>query len=418
MKFEYEQDFEKQGAIIKVLGIGGAGGNAINRMIEANMKGVEFIAINTDAQDLADSRADTKLQIGQKETKGLGTGAKTEIAKRAVKENVERIEENIRDADMVFITAGMGGGTGTGASPTVARLAQNFDCLTVAIVTIPFDFEGPNRAEQAHKGVEELRENVDTLIVIPNQQLIKIADSQTSLRESLRMADNILHQATKGISDLINNHGVINLDFADVKTVMENKGDAIMGTGIASGEARASLAAQQAISSPLLNNMSIKGASGLLINIAGGSNLTLYEVDEACAIINEEAGEEADIIVGNIEDDSLGDKIVITVIATGIKGASYDEQLSTIGDNSYEAEEVEEQSTAAEPEVIKAEENEGQEEKQTETTPTFNMGFSSTEEEMSQKQQKEDEKEVPSYIRKNKKEKDKNKLPNIIQKNM
>ncbi|MCF7886537.1 MAG: cell division protein FtsZ [Candidatus Marinimicrobia bacterium] len=402
MLFEYDEKFKTQGAIIKVLGIGGAGCNAINRMIESNMQGVEFIAINTDVQDLAVSRADIKLQIGREETNGLGAGAKPEIARRAVKENIDQVQDIIKETDMVCITAGMGGGTGTGAAPIIAQAARDRGCLTLAIVTMPFEFEGPNKHRVAEKGLQEIKNNVDTLIVVPNQQLIKIVDSDTSFDEALHIADNILHQAVKSITDLINSQGVFNLDFADVKTIMKDKGEAIMGTGVASGEARASLAAQQAISSPLLDNTSIQGANGILINIIGDENLTLFEVEEACKIIREEAGTDSDTIVGIIKDEDLEDEIVINVIATGVQREEIDESLPTMGETNYqeddEIEEKKQEKEEIEEEPVKKQfelENNFDEEEN-----TFS-DFSSGEKEYENKQKKREDKEIPSIIRKN-----------------
>jgi cell division protein FtsZ len=316
MLFEFD-DLANQKAKLKVLGVGGGGGNAINRMMKSELIGVDFIAINTDAQDLDNNLAPMKIQIGKDLTRGLGAGAVKEVGRMALEADRHSVQNSINGADMVFITAGMGGGTGTGASPLIAQLAKEQGCLTVAIVTKPFHFEGPKRMQRAEDGIRELRENVDTLIVIPNQRLLNIVDRKTSIRQAFQTADSILYQATRGISDLINRHGIINLDFADIKTIMNNMGDAIMGTGLATGEERAVLAAQQAISSPLLNDMNIRGANGLLINVTGGEDLNLFEVDEACKIITEEAGNEADIIIGAVIDENLTDEIMITVIATG-----------------------------------------------------------------------------------------------------
>jgi cell division protein FtsZ len=398
MLFEYDENFKSQGAIIKVLGIGGAGCNAINRMIESDMQGVEFIAINTDVQDLAVSRADIKLQIGKEQTNGLGAGARPEIARRAVEENLDHVREIIQDTDMVFITAGMGGGTGTGSAPIIAEAAREQGCLTLAIVTMPFDFEGPKKLRVAEEGLEELKRNVDTLIVVPNQQLIKIVNSNTSLNEALQIADNILHQAVKSITDLISNQGVFNLDFADVKTIMQGKGEAIMGTGVASGEARASLAAQQAISSPLLDNLSIQGAESILINIIGNSELTLFEVEETCKIIREEAGTDSDTIVGIINDDSLDDEIVINVIATGVNREEIDEQISTMGDKNYEPEEVEEEkSKVKKPAGGNLESSDDLEEDK--NTPFSD--FTHDDEDFEKKQKDREDKEIPSILRKN-----------------
>ena len=316
MKFEFDETIDQR-AKIKVIGVGGGGGNAVNRMIESGIDGVDFISVNTDAQDLEDSKAKTKIQIGKKLTRGLGAGGKNQVGEKAAEENEPGIINALKDADMVFITAGMGGGTGTGAAPRIAKMAKDTGCLTVAIVTMPFDFEGKKRRERADEGVKELKKNVDTLIIIPNQKLLRIVDRGTGLKEAFRTADSILYQATKGISDLINNQGLMNLDFADIESIMKDKGDAIMGTGVATGESRASMAAQLAISSPLLDDRSIRGASGILINISGGADLSLLEYDEACKIITNEAGTDADIIVGAIEDKRFENEIVITVIATG-----------------------------------------------------------------------------------------------------
>jgi cell division protein FtsZ len=318
MLFEFD-DFANQAAKIKVVGAGGAGGNAINRMVEAGLIGVDFIAVNTDAQDLDSNLAGTKIQIGKDLTKGLGAGAVREIGRQAMENDKHLVSNALNGADMVFITAGFGGGTGTGASPIIAKIAKEQGCLTVAIVTKPFKFEGPKRTRNAEEGLEELKKCVDTLIVIPNQQLLNLVDRKTTLQEAFKTADSVLYQATRGISDLINNHGIINLDFADVRTIMKNMGKAIMGTGVASGEERAILAAQQAISSPLLDDMSIKGAQGLLISITGGKSLNLFEVDEACQIITQEASPDADIIFGAVIDEKIQDEIIITVIATGFE---------------------------------------------------------------------------------------------------
>ena len=331
MLFEFD-DLANQSAKLKVIGVGGGGGNAINRMIESSLSGVDFIAINTDAQDLDNNKAPTKIQIGKELTRGLGAGAITEIGRKAMEADSQSTFNAINYSDMVFITAGMGGGTGTGASPLIAKIAREQGSLTVGIVTKPFYFEGPKRMKRAEQGIRELKENVDTLIVIPNQRLLGIVDRKTKIREAFKIADSVLYQATKGISDLINHHGIINLDFADIKTIMKDMGEAIMGTGLASGEERAVLAAQQAISSPLLDDMSIKGANGLLINITGSEDMNLFEVDEACQIITEEAGKEADIIFGAVIDENLTDEIMITVIATGFgsKPNSRNEKINSM----------------------------------------------------------------------------------------
>ena len=307
-----------QKAKIIVVGVGGGGGNALNRMIEDGMPTVEFIAINTDAQDLENNNSQVKIQIGKELTKGLGAGANSDIGKKAVEENKEIIIKELETADMIFITAGMGGGTGTGAAPAVAKIAKELGALTVGIVTKPFAFEGPVRKKRANDGIEQMKNNCDTLLVIPNEILLDIAADNTTVVESFKLADTILNQATKGISDLINKPGLINLDFADVKTIMKNMGDAIMGNGIAHGEEKAILAAQQAINSPLLQNVSIKGARGLLVNVTGPKEMTMRELNDASNIIYEESGEDANVILGCVIDPQLEDEIRITVIATGL----------------------------------------------------------------------------------------------------
>ncbi len=316
MLFEFDS-LSEQKAKIKVIGVGGAGGNAVTRMITTGMEGVDFIAINTDAQDLDNNPAENKIQIGKSLTKGLGAGANSNVGKEAVESDKEAITSLMEGADMVFITAGMGGGTGTGASPVISQIARELGILTVGIVTLPFRFEGPKRMKRASEGMIEMKKACDTLIAIPNQKLMSIVDKSTTLPEAFQMADTILHQATKGISDLINVQGVINLDFADVETIMKNMGEAIMGTGTASGDERAVLAAQHAISSPLLDDASIRGAQGVLVNITGGNNLTLMEANEATSIIFEEAGQDANIIFGAVIDPNLKDELSVTVIATG-----------------------------------------------------------------------------------------------------
>ncbi len=316
MLFEFDS-LKEQKARIRVIGVGGAGSNAIDRMVDSELSGVEFIAVNTDAQALDQSKADVKIQIDKTITKGLGAGAKIHVGEAAAEEDAQAIAAALDGSDLVFITAGMGGGTGTGAAPIVARISQEIGALTIGIVTTPFRFEGPPRARRGKEGVEKLRDHLDTLIIIPNQRLLSIVDKSTSMVDAFLEADSVLHQATRGISDLINVHGLINLDYADVKTVMEGMGDAIMGTGIASGEERAVLAAQTAISSPLLDDTNIQGAQGLLINITGGPDMTLAEVDEASNLIFEEVGEQANIILGAVINENMGDEIRVTVIATG-----------------------------------------------------------------------------------------------------
>jgi len=305
------------GARIKVVGAGGCGGNAVNHMISAGLRNVEFIAVNTDAQALQNNTAAMRLQIGQSITRGRGTGGNPEVGRKAALEDEERLRELLADAEMVFVTAGMGGGTGTGSAPVIARLAREAGALTVGVVTKPFQFEGHRRMAQAEEGLRELKLAVDTLISIPNQRLLSITSRNTPLRESFQKADDVLLQAVRGISELVTVHGLINLDFADVRSIMAEMGMAMMGAATASGENRAVEAAQRAISSPLLEDLSIKGARGLLINITGGSDLSLYEVNEAASLIHEEAHEDANIIFGAVIDDQLDSELRVTVIATG-----------------------------------------------------------------------------------------------------
>ncbi len=316
LTFDFDESLSPT-ATMKVVGVGGAGGNAVNRMISAGLTGVEFIAINTDLQALNTCKAPIRLQIGKNLTKGLGAGANPEIGRRAIEEDKDAIFNALKDTDMVFITAGMGGGTGTGAAPVVAEIAKDLGALTVAIVTKPFNFEGPKRMKRAEEGLLQLKERVDTLIVIPNQRLLSIVSKDTRLNKAFQIADEVLYNATKGISDLISVPGLINLDFADVKTVMSEMGDALMGSATASGEDRAIQAAQNAIRSPLLEDVSISGALGLLVNFTGGEDMTLPEVDAAANIIQQAAGEDANIIVGAVIDDQFKDQIRVTVIATG-----------------------------------------------------------------------------------------------------
>jgi cell division protein FtsZ len=303
-------------AKIKVVGIGGAGGNAVNRMIDAGVDGIEFVSVNTDAQALMGSKAQLYVRIGDKLTKGLGAGGRPEIGERAAEESSDTIGEMVRGADMVFITAGMGGGTGTGAAPVIAKHARAAGALTVGVVTKPFDFEGTRRRRAAEEGIVRLRETVDALIVIPNQRLLDMVDAKTSIEEAFGLADDVLRQGIGGISDLITKPGIINLDFADVKTVMKEAGSALMAIGHGSGETRCIDAAQQAIESPLLE-MNIQGATGVLYNITGGANLTLLETSEAAEVIRAAVDEEAEIIYGTSIDPSLGDSVRITLIATG-----------------------------------------------------------------------------------------------------
>jgi len=305
------------GARIKVIGAGGCGGNAVNHMIAAGLRNVDFISVNTDAQALQNNTAPMRMQIGQMLTRGRGTGGNPEIGRKAALEDEESLREVLADAEMVFVTAGMGGGTGTGSAPVIARIAREGGALTVGVVTKPFQFEGRKRMGQADEGLRELKNAVDTLITIPNQRLLSIASRTTSLKEAFQKADDVLLQAVRGISELVTVHGLINLDFADVRSIMAEMGMAMMGAARAAGENRALEAAQRAISSPLLEDVSIKGARGLLINVTGGPDMSLYEVNEAASLIQEEAHEEANIIFGAVIDEKLADEIHVTVIATG-----------------------------------------------------------------------------------------------------
>jgi len=316
--FELEENVNV-GANIKVIGVGGGGGNAVQTMIEGGLNGVEFIVANTDRQALEHNKASGKIQLGNELTKGLGAGANPEVGKRAAIESYNDIVESLEGADMVFVTAGMGGGTGTGGAPIVAKIARELGALTIGVVTRPFMFEGKKRKKHADLGISELRENVDTLIVIPNQKLLSVASEKTPLLETFKKADEVLLQAVKGISDLINIRGLINLDFADIRTVMASRGMAIMGTGVATGENRAVEAASQAISSPLLENISIEGATGIIINVTGGPDLTLWEVNEASTLITEAAHEDAEVIFGAVINPDMKDQVHVTVIATGFQ---------------------------------------------------------------------------------------------------
>ena len=307
----------ERGAKIRVVGVGGGGGNAINSMINRGLHGVDFFAINTDLQALERNQSPTKIQIGKNLTRGLGAGADPTIGHRAVEEDRDEIARAMTGSDMVFVTAGMGGGTGTGGGPLVANIAKSLGALVVGIVTRPFACEGKKRAAQAELGIQELKKQVDTLIVIPNQKLLSIVDRNTALTEAFDIANQVLYGATRGISELITVPGLINVDFADVRTVMREMGDAVMGSGVAKGENRAVEAAHAAISSPLLEDVSIAGAQGVLVNITGGPGITLYEIDEATAIIHDAAGEEANVILGAVIDDEMVDEIMVTVIATG-----------------------------------------------------------------------------------------------------
>jgi cell division protein FtsZ len=306
-------------AVLKVAGVGGGGTNAVNRMVDAGLAGVEFIAVNTDAQALLMTDADVKIQIGAEATRGLGAGADPEIGLAAAQESRDELKEALKGADMVFITAGEGGGTGTGGAPIVAELGQEIGALTVGVVTRPFAFEGRKRAEQAERGIDQLRDRVDTLIVIENDRLLQVVERQTSVVDAFRMADDILRQGVQGITDLITEPGLVNLDFADVRTIMRDAGSALMGIGRASGENRAAEAARIAVSSPLLE-ASIEGATGILLNVTGGSDIGLFEVNEAAEVVTGAADQNANVIFGAVIDDSMGEEVQVTVIATGFGG--------------------------------------------------------------------------------------------------
>lgn len=314
---EFETNID-QFAKIKVIGVGGGGNNAVNRMIEDGVQGVEFIAVNTDGQALKQSKAEITMQIGESLTRGLGAGANPEIGRRAVEESAQQLQEVLSGADMVFVTAGMGGGTGTGAAPAIAHIARELGALTIGVVTRPFAFEGRKRAQNAAGGIEEMKKAVNTLIIIPNERLLEIVDKRTPMLEAFREADSVLRQGVQGISDLIAVPGLINLDFADVKTIMSNKGTALMGIGVASGDGRAAEAAKMAISSPLLET-SIDGAQGVLMNITGGVNLSLYEVQEAADIVASATDQQLNMIFGSVINENLNKEIMVTVIATGFK---------------------------------------------------------------------------------------------------
>ena len=339
--FEIVEKTTGLGAKIKVVGVGGGGTNAVATMISMGLTGVDFIAANTDSQALDAHPAQNRIQLGTELTKGLGAGANPEVGKKAALEDSSLISEMLHGADMVFITAGMGGGTGTGGAPVIANIAKEAGALTVGVVTKPFNFEGKKRKKNADKGIMELKDAVDTLICIPNQRLLYVANETTTMLDCFKKADEVLLQAVKGISDLINIRGLINLDFADVRTVMCNKGMALMGTGVASGENRAIEAARKAISSPLLEDVSINGATGIIINITGGPDLTLFEVNEASSLITEEANEDAEIIFGSVIDDNLKDEVRVTVIATGFNPVVGDEVTDTIAPVKVEAPPVE-----------------------------------------------------------------------------
>jgi len=318
MIFEFEEA-PVQNARMKVVGVGGAGGNAVNRMVDEDLEGVEFISANTDAQALKSSRASVTIQIGKKLTRGLGAGARPEIGRQAISESSDDIRRALEGSDLVFVTAGMGGGTGTGAAPIIGEIAREMGALTIAIVTKPFSFEGKKRLRQAEQGLAELRRTVDTMIVVPNDRILSVVGKGTSFSQALKKADEVLLHATQGISDLIRVTGEVNVDFADVRTIMSCRGPALMGSGFGEGENRAQEAAQEAICSPLLDNVSIQGAKGVLINITGGMDLAIDEVTQISTIIQEEAGDDAEIIFGAVHDPSLEGKVRVTVIATGFE---------------------------------------------------------------------------------------------------
>ena len=324
---EFADESQQYEARIKVVGVGGSGGNAVNTMIQFGLEGVEFIVVNTDAQALNTNAAPTKLPIGSTITRGLGGGADPDKGRKAAREVVQRIKELINGADMVFVTAGMGGGTGTGAAPIIAQIAREEGALTVGVVTKPFLFEGRQRARRAEIGLAALSEQVDTLITIPNQKLLLLGDDDLTFIDACRKADEVLFQAVKGISDLITQNGIVNVDFADVKTVMSNMGRALMGTGVAKGANRARLAAEMAVTSPLLDDISVEGATGVLINIVGGADLKMREIQEAASLVQEQAHEDANIIFGASIDDTLGENVKVTVIATGFDAAEREAAL-------------------------------------------------------------------------------------------
>src|SRR5213595_3181361 len=320
MIFELEETVS-QNARMKVVGVGGGGGNALNRMVDEGLQGVEFISVNTDAQALLNNKADVKVQIGKKLTRGLGAGARPEIGRQAIEENREEVSRTLTNSDLVFITCGMGGGTGTGAAPVVAELAKEAGALTVGIVTKPFLFEGRKRMRQAEQGIADMRKNIDTMIIVPNERLLAVVGKGIPFQDALKKADEVLLHATQGISSLISVTGLVNVDFADVRTVMQAGGSALMGTGIGRGENRAMEAAQQAISSPLLDNVSISGATGVLVNITGGADLTLGEVHQINEIIHDAVGDDAEIIFGAVHEPAMQGEIRVTVIATGFDKA-------------------------------------------------------------------------------------------------
>lgn len=385
MVFEFDDNMSRN-AKMKVVGVGGAGGNAVSRMIAEELQGVEFVAINTDAQALREIDSDIKIQIGRKLTRGLGAGARPEIGRQAIAESEEEVAQALDGADLVFVTAGMGGGTGTGAAPTVGRIAREQGALAIAIVTRPFHFEGRKRMRHAEIGLKELRRAVDTMIVVPNERLLSVVGKDTTFREALKRADEVLLHATQGISDLISVTGEVNVDFADVRTVMSNRGAALMGTGNSTEEERAVDAAQQAIASPLLGDVSINGAAGVLVNITGGPDLTIDEVTTINSIVQEAAGEEAEMIFGAVHDAALEGRVRVTVIATGFGKAPEDEEPAEerrkvvhpdfpgpklVKDESRNGGQSDESETEAEPEPRRVERTERRDSSEDLEIPTF-----------------------------------------------
>ena len=412
MLFEFD-DIKDQKARIKVLGVGGAGGNAVNRMITSGMEGVDFIAINTDVQDLDTNHAETKIQIGRDLTKGVGAGAKPDIGRKAMLNDQEHVQSLVAGSDLVFVTAGMGGGTGTGAAPVVAKVCKDLGILTVAIVTLPFNFEAPQRMSKALQGVSTLRNFCDTLIIIPNERLLSVIEKGTTAKDSFKMSDSILLQAAQGISDLINQRGEINLDFADVESVMRGMGDAVMGSGIARGEERAVLAAQQAISSPLLDTQSISGARGAIVNITANRDMTLEEVSAATKIIYEEAGKDVNLFFGYVLDENMGDKLKVTVIATGFNSKpieqmekSQDVLRGNYNRKSEEIMEIEDtplfrESDSNDSSTFNKNEEIDLEEDGDGPTLVFGDGYDQTHEaNQDKKENHENESDIPAYLRK------------------
>ena len=412
MLFEFD-DIKDQKARIKVLGVGGAGGNAVNRMITSGMEGVDFIAINTDVQDLDSNYAETKIQIGRDLTKGLGAGAKPDVGRKAMLNDQELVQSLVAGSDMVFVTAGMGGGTGTGAAPVVAKVCKDLGILTIAIVTLPFNFEAPQRMSKALRGISTLRNFCDTLIIIPNEKLLSVIEKGTTAKDSFKMSDSILLQAAQGLSDLINQRGEINLDFADVESVMRGMGDAVMGSGIARGEERAVLAAQQAIASPLLDTQSISGARGAIVNITANKDMTLEEVSAATKIIYEEAGKDVNLFFGYVLDENMGDELKVTVIATGFnsKPIEHMENSQDIlrGNYNRKSEEIMEiedtplfrESNSSNSSSFNKNEEINLEEEGDGPTLVFGDGYDQTHEaDQSHKENHANESDIPAYLRK------------------